>query len=166
MSGTVSAAETIEKVIETYKSTVFGIALSRTGNREDAEDIFQEVFLLYHRKQPVFNGEEHRKAWLIRATVNLCKKTVSSRKARVELPETAGEDFAFAFALEEENTVFAAMRTLPEKYRDVLHLFYFEALPIAEISAALKTNANTVRVRLKRAREIMREKLKKDYFYE
>jgi len=158
----------IEEAIEKYKSAVFGIALSRTGNREDAEDIFQEVFLLYHRKQPVFNGEEHLKAWLIRVAVNLSRKAVNSRwRTRGELSEDMpSPSDSFAFTYEEENTVFGAMRELPEIYRDVLHLFYFEDLSVEEISGTLRVNANTVKTRLKRGRELMREKLKQDYFYE
>ena len=57
--------EEIEKAIHAYKNMVFGIALTRTGRREDAEDVFQDVFLAYFRRGPVFHEEEHRKAWLI-----------------------------------------------------------------------------------------------------
>jgi len=153
-----------EEILEKYKSTVFGIALSRTGNRADAEDIFQEVFLTYHKKQPVFNSSEHIKAWLIRVTVNHCRKSLRTRLGRGELPDNLQTD-DFCFAYEEENAVFTALRTLPEKYRNVLHLFYFESMRVDEISRALKINPNTVKVQLKRGRELMREKLEKDYFY-
>lgn len=59
-----------EAAVRRYADTVYRLAYARTGSREDAEDVFQEVFLRYVRKKPTFKDEEHRKAWLIRVTVN------------------------------------------------------------------------------------------------
>ena len=65
----------MDKVIEKYKDMVYRIAFSYCRNRSDADDVFQEVFLRYFRKAPVFKNAEHEKAWLIRVTVN-CSKSV------------------------------------------------------------------------------------------
>jgi RNA polymerase sigma-70 factor (ECF subfamily) len=157
----------MEEIIERYKGTVYGIALSQTRNAADAEDIFQDVFLIYFKKQKQFKEEAHRKAWLIRTTLNRCKKSQSSVwRKRSECHEDTAVAGSWQFELERENDIFAAMSQLPAIYRNVLHLYYFEDLPIAQIEPLLKTKQSTLRVQLKRAREMMRELLKEDYFHE
>ena len=157
----------INNVIETYKNTVYSIALSHTCNATDADDILQDVFLIYFKKNKVFNDEEHRKAWLIRTTLNRCKKCTSSKwKKRTELNENHAVSDNWQFALEHQNDIFTAMQKLPANYRNVLHLYYFERLTTAQISEVAKIKHTTVRSQLKRAREQMREILKEDYFYE
>jgi RNA polymerase sigma-70 factor (ECF subfamily) len=156
----------IENIIHTYKKTVYSIALSHTRSKHDADDVFQEVFLVYFRKEPVFKNEEHRKAWLIRTTLNHCKKlTLSTWRKRTTSLEAAPE-LTYRFSSDEENAVHAALRELPEKYRTVLHLFYFEQYKTEEIGKILKINTGNVRTRLKRGRDLMRQKLKGEYFYE
>jgi len=167
-----SATLSFEEVIENYKNTVYSIALTHTGNKADAEDVFQDVFLIYFKKAKQFADEEHRKAWLIRTTLNRAKKTSSSlwKKRSTTLDESVATSSSsgnnWQFSLERQNDVFAAMRTLPETYRTVLHLFYFEDLPTAQIAELVGTKESTLRVQLKRARELMREKLSQDYFYD
>jgi len=157
----------IDRVIETYKNTVYSIALSNTCNSADADDILQDVFLIYFKKNKTFTDEEHRKAWLIRTTLNRCKKCASSKwKKRVELDETYISSNGWQFALEHQNDIFSAMERLALSHRRVLHLYYFERLTTAQISDTLKIKHTTVRSQLKRAREQMREILKEDYFYE
>lgn len=68
--------ESIESIIGHYSQMVYRLAFARVGNKYDADEVFQEVFLRYVRKNPKFNDEEHRKAWLIKVTVN-CSKTLS-----------------------------------------------------------------------------------------
>lgn len=159
------ADESIETVIERYMNMVFCIALTHTRNQADAEDVFQEVFLVYHRKNPAFNEEEHRKAWLIRTTVNCSKQITGStyRKKTVPMEEACG---IFSFDTEEQNLVYDALCELPLIYRMALHLFYFENLTVKEIGKAVRAAPGTVKMRLSRGRALMREKLKGDYFYE
>lgn len=158
----------IEEIIDMYTKMVYGIALSHTNIKADADDIFQDVFLTYFQKKPLFNDEEHRKAWLIRTTLNFCKKTTLSswRKKTIYIDETQSENQTFEFTSKEENLVYTTLRELPQKYRIVLYLFYFEELSIKEISVSLGIKEGTIRMQLTRGREIMREKLKGDYFYE
>lgn len=160
------ADDCIEAVVERYKKMVFGIALSHTGNRTDADDVFQEVFLIYFRKNNFFNEEEHRKAWLITTTINCSKKVIYNnwKKKIVSLsPELKADS---VFRTDEQNLVFSALSTLPQKYRIVLHLFYFEEMTVAEIAKTLNIKEGTVKVQMLRGREQMRQKLKGDYFYE
>ena len=159
------------EAVQLYKDMVYSIALTHTRRRQDADDVFQEVFLVYHRKQPVFPSEERRKAWLITTTVNCSRQLTASSWSRKVIPtedalhqETPDSDFQFASA--EQDEILRAMRSLPETYRTVIHLFYFEDLPIAEIAAALDTAPGTVRVQLSRGRAQMRDLLKGDLFNE
>jgi len=154
----------IDDVIEAYQSTVYGIALTRTKNRADADDIYQEVFLAYFRRNPSFREEEHRKAWLINATLNCTKKFLRQRRrAGVPLEELPEE----AFALEDrDSALYDALCALREPYRTALHLFYFEDMPTEAIAKALGQRPGTVRAQLTRGRALLREQLKGEYFDE
>jgi RNA polymerase sigma-70 factor (ECF subfamily) len=159
------------QVIDRYRDMVYAIALTHSGNRADADDVFQEVFLAYHRKQPSFDDEERRKAWLITTTLNCARQLVSSSWRRKVVPihgQTLDEvaDDSFHFRTDEQNDVFAALQELAGKYRTVLHLFYFEDMSIAQISAALDIEIGAVKVRLSRGRAQMRDRLKGEYFNE
>ena len=70
--------ESFEQVMEFYMPMVYRIAFSRLGNTHDAEDITQDVFLKYYKADLDYNDEEHRKAWLIRCTINATKSLVTS----------------------------------------------------------------------------------------
>ena len=63
-----------EETVRRYSDMVYRLAFARTGNTADAEDVYQEVFLRYLRSDPQFTSEEHRKAWLLRVTINCAKK--------------------------------------------------------------------------------------------
>lgn len=167
--GSVMAAEPAADELDThavvlrYQRMVYGIALSHTGCRGDADDAFQDVFLAYHRRHPEFRSEEHRKAWLITTTLN-CARQLSSSSWRTRVvplapdaAEAAPEQFEFATV--EQNLVFAALRTLSQPYRTVLHLFYFEDLAIARIAEVLDLSVATVKMRLSRGRRMMRDQL-------
>lgn len=162
MTDTFVPDESIEAVIQRYKGTVYGVALSYTKNRDDADDIFQDVFLIYFQHHPVFNDEEHRKAWLIRTAMNCSKRVVSSTYRKRTVPMENVEEKAFQFRIKEENAVYVAMQSLPEKYRIVLHLFYFEDMSIERISQTLEIKPGTVKVQLSRAREMLKNRLKED----
>ncbi len=162
MSNTFVQDESIETVIQRYKGTVYGVALSYTSNQADADDIFQEVFLIYFKSKPQFNDEEHRKAWLIRTTINCSLRVVESTYRKRTVPMDEMEEGSFQFESKEENAVYLALRTLPEKYRIVLQLFYFEDMSIESISKTLNIKVSTVKVQLMRGREMMKTKLKEE----
>ncbi len=165
-----TAAEALDTqaVVVRYESMVYGIAVTHTGCRGDADDVFQDVFLTYHRRQPEFRSEEHRKAWLITTTINCARQFArSSWRTRVVPLTTGAVDAApaqFEFATVEQNALFAALSALPSAYRSVLHLFYFEDLPIMRIAEILELTASTVKMRLSRGRALMREQLTQGVF--
>ena len=162
MAETFVQNESIETVIQRYKGTVYSVALSYVSSRDDADDIFQEVFLIYFRTNPQFNEEEHRKAWLIRTTINCSKRVVDSTYRKRTVPLDEMEEESFQFQTKEENAVYVALQALPEKYRTVLHLFYFEDMSIDMICKVLDLKSSTVKVQLMRGREMMKEKLKEE----
>ena len=147
---------TAEETVRRYGSMVYRIALSQTKNKEDAEDVFQEAFLSLIRSNPSLESEEHRKAWLIRVTLNCCKKHFRFMK-KVTVPLT--EDIPCEFTPEEED-VYGAVLSLPQKYKAVIHLFYYEDLPVKEISEILNIKENAVKTRLFRARQMLQPKLR------
>jgi len=160
-----------QELVRTYKDMVYAIALTHTDRRPDADDVFQEVFLAYHRKQPQFPSEERRKAWLIVTTINCARQIVGSSWSRKVIPfaEQEGEapsDDTFRFASDDQDLVFQALQKLPDSYRTVLFLFYFEDLPVAQIAATLGMQPGTIRVQLSRARAQIRSLLKGAYFNE
>ena len=91
---------------------------------------FRKFFLIYFRVKPQFNDEEHRKAWLIRTTINCSLRVVDSTYRKRTVPMDEMDEGSFQFESKEENAVHLALRQLPEKYRIVLQLFYFEDMSI------------------------------------
>ena len=148
----------LESVVRRYADMVYRLALARLANPADAEDIFQNVFLRYAEKAPDFCDEEHRKAWLLRVTVNCCRSHFRSPWFRRTAPL---EEALHAAADTPEQSVLAnALAALPDRYRLVLHLHYFEALSTQEIAETTGQRASTVRSQLTRARRLLREMLK------
>lgn len=143
------------KIIEKYSDMVYRIALTRTGCIENAEDIFQDVFVKFSEKNPKFENEEHEKAWFIRVTINMTKNMNNSswNKKIVTLDES------ITFETKEENEVFSVVCQLPQNYKTVIYLSYYEGYKVKEIASLMKTREGTVKTWLFRAREILREKL-------
>ena len=150
-----------QSAVEKFSKLVFGLALSNTGSKSDAEDVFQETFLAYHRCTKQFNGEEHIKAWLIRTTVNMSRRVTQSswRKRRTDIDDDSPDDSNFALRTEEQTIVHNAVNNLPEKYRVPIWLFYFVDMPTRLIGEALGLSDNTVRSRLTRGRTMLKELL-------
>lgn len=155
----------IEKILHEYSDMVYRIALTNTKQKFDADDIFQEVFLTLFKSNLHFESEEHIKYWLIRVTVNFCKKHHRSAWQK----KTVSLDSAMQLSApmtEQEFAVYDAVCKLPVKYRTVIQLFYFEDMTVEEISRILHRKNTTVKSQLTRARSKLREMLKGDYFYE
>ena len=154
-------------VVERYQQMVYAICLTHTRCRGDADDAFQEVFLTYHRKQPVCNDEEHRKAWLIRTTLTVTRRVVTDSWRTRVVPLREGETGliepdAFRFDDPAHEDLFRALAELPEAYRSVIHLFYFEDLPVGRIATLLDLEPGAVKMRLSRGRNRLREAMTKE----
>ena len=151
------------EVIEKYSNAVYRMAYSLVKNKYDADDIHQEVFAIYIVKRPKFENAEHERAWFMRVTVNLCKnlwKTAWRQKV-VSLEEDF-EEYIEMSAKPKDDGIIDVVRTLPFKYRTVIHLFYYEELSLNGISDILKMKPSTVRTHLTRARAKLKELLEKE----
>ena len=140
-------------VLVSYSLLVYRLAYVRTGNRHDADDIYQEVFLRYVKANPAFESEEHGKAWFIRVTVNLCSNLLKSawRKRTVILSDQPG--YMDDIQDEDYGELKAALLMLPPRSRTVIHLFYFENMTAEAIAKTLRMPASSVRVMLSRTRK-------------
>ena len=149
----------IEEAIERYADMVYRLAVLNTGSRFEADDIFQEVFLKLFRYRESIQSEEHLKAWLIRVTVNQCKTAATSAWSKRKVSLDVVAELAEESAEQEYPEVYEAVRSLPEKYRQVIHLFYYEELSVKEISRILGRNEATVKTHLARGRKLLADRL-------
>ena len=145
-------------LVRRYKDMIFRIALNYFGSPFDAEDMVQETLMKLYTANPAFESEQHAKHWLIRVTLNLCKNTVRSpwRRRTVSLEEAA--DLG-SFDKPEQSELFQSVMGLPEKYRTVLYLFYYEDLSVREIAQLLLVKESAVTTRLSRARQMLKSEL-------
>lgn len=144
-------------MVEKYGETVYRLAFARTRNRTDADDIYQEVFLRYYRSLPHFESDEHEKAWFLRVTLNCANSFLSQRRAAPPSPSPAVHAVP-----EADPDLSAALDQLPARFREVIHLFYYEGYTAREIAALSDEKESTVRMRLTRARRKLRQLLKED----
>ncbi len=144
---------TDEQLFEKYSATVYRLSLARVSQKAAAEDILQEVFLRAIKNRPIFESEEHCKAWLIKTTVNCSKTYLTSAYRRHYAPL---EDRIAEIACEDHRDLLLAVYYLPPKYKTVVHLFYFEDMKTEEISRALGISVSAVKQQLKRARTMLK----------
>lgn len=159
-----SERETIG-AIERYSDTVRRLCMIHLKNDADTEDIFQTVFLKYALSSVSFESYEHEKAWFIRVTINACKDLLKSffRSRTISLDEIVEQPSEIP---PDYRDVWEAVFSLPQKYRDVIYLHYFEDYTAPQISRILGKNVNTVYTLLTRSKQMLREKLGGDYEYE
>jgi len=143
---------------EQYKDMIFRIALNYYGNPFDADDTVQEVLLRLFRNNKGFQSKEHARNWLIRVTINQCKNNLRNAKLHLHTPLEEA-DIPVQFQYPEQSELYQAVMDLPEKYRTVLYLFYYEELSVNEIAAALEIKPSAVTTRLSRARQHLKAQL-------
>ncbi len=130
-------------------------------NYADTEDIFQTVFLKYALSSVSFESDEHEKAWFIRVTINSCKDLLKSffRSRTVSLDEIIEQPSQLST---DNIEVLDAVLSLPQKYKDVVYLHYYEGYTAPQISRILGKNVNTIYTLLTRSKQLLREKLGDD----
>ncbi len=159
-----------EKVILRNSEMVYRLAYSLVRTRADADDIYQEVFLRYMQKDPIFESVEHEKAWFLRVTINCSKNFWKSpwlqRRVAMDMEdmdETVAKNTELMYGEGEETSILIdIVKQLSRKYRVVIHLFYYEELSVEEIAKITKAKASTVRPRLPRARSQLKNLLNKN----
>lgn len=149
----------LEQAINQNADMIYRIAVTITGNRADAEDVFQETFLRLVKYQDKIQSEEHLKAWLIRVASNCAKTIVTNswnRKTQgitEELEEKGQMKELFVPSLVTE------LQQLPSKYSLALYLYYYEGYSVKEISLLLEKKENSVKTLLNRGRHLLRKRL-------
>lgn len=155
----------ITQAIEKYADTVRRICLIHLKNYADTEDIFQNVFLKYALSFAVFENYEHEKAWFVRVTINACKDLLKSffRTKTVSLDEVIEQ----ADIPDDDNKeVLEAVLALPEKYRKVIYLHYYESYSAPEIGKILNKSVNTIYTYLNRGKQLLKTTLGGDDYAE
>ena len=148
----------IMEICTKYGDRLYAAAFNITRQRQDAEDAVQEALLRLFRSDKEFESEEHIKAWLIRVTINIAKSTCTSFWHRNRVPY---EDYMDEIPFEDESDrdLMEAVLSLPDKYRIIVHLHYYEGYKTREIADTLKLSENTVKTRLLQSRKLLKAKL-------
>ena len=162
-------------LVTAYESKIYNLALRYLGNREDAMDASQEVFLRVFRFLPGFNEESGFSTWIYRIGVNVCKDMLTKRSRRneqsLEIPDEEDETRQLEIAddrhdpqqllegAELRQVLSDAISTLPEQQREMIVLRDIQGLTYDEIATVLSLEPGTVKSRLSRARENLRKKL-------
>lgn len=181
------AINNVQSVIAEYSDMVYRLAYAMMKNKSDADDIYQEVFLRYIRRRPVFHSPEHARAWMLKVTANCCKNhwkspwadgrmeplerqdengnpyDVLEKQGMKKMQERgmAGADPAQQWwRREQREQLRRRIGELSEQYRLVIHLYYYEELSTEEIARLLHRRTSTVRTQLVRARQQLRDILK------
>lgn len=150
----------VEKFVKKYADLVYRVAFTILKNKENAEDVFQDVFMKLCTGNISFFSEEHEKAWIIKVTKNQCLDFLkrSSNKPKDELNENLVVENK-----DDKGYILEEVMKLPEKFRILIYLFYFEGYKISEIASILDENESTLKSRLVKARELLKERLKEEF---
>lgn len=152
--------QSIETVADLYARNIYCAAYNICKNIEDANDVVQEVLLCYHLyADKTFENEEHLRAWLLRVGINKAKDLVRSPWHRLRVCFEGYEE-EITFEEPEEQILYQEVMKLPEKYRIVIHLYYYEDMTIKEIAEILGKSESSIKMRLSRGREFLKNILK------
>jgi RNA polymerase sigma factor (sigma-70 family) len=160
-------------LLKLYKNNIYGYSFYMLKNREDADDVTQEVIIKIWENLNAFKLTS-AKAWIIKTTHNLCIDYLRKRNISIKRECTMDDDFSESFIdVHEENNpmltthfrlmsnkVKTAIEKLPEKLRSIFILYEVQGLKYKEISLALDIPINSVKVYLMRARKKLQEELK------
>lgn len=154
--------QSVQELMALYRNNLFAVAFNICKNAQDAEDIVQDTFIQYYTNKKEFDSEQHIRAWLIRVAINKAKNVNHTfwKRNKISL-----EDYmeTLTFETPESENLFETVMRLPEKYRIVIHLFYYEDYTVREIAGILHLSESNVKVRLSRGRILLREALKEEW---
>ncbi|MBD5493778.1 MAG: RNA polymerase sigma factor [Lachnospiraceae bacterium] len=154
--------QTVQELVALYQSNLFAAAFNVCKNAQDAEDIVQDTFIRYYTLNKEFDNEQHIRAWLLRVAINKAKNANHTFWRRNKL---SIEDYmeTLTFETPQSENLFETVMKLPEKYRIVIHLYYYEDYSVREIADILRLSESNVKVRLSRGRSLLKEALKEEW---
>ena len=150
--------QSLEELIELHQKSLYAAAFSVCRNIDDANDAVQDTFIQYYTSKKQFHDGEHLKAWLLRVAANCANDWFRAPWRRREGPLTD----SLPAPEHEDGGVVEAVLALPAKYRTAVPLYYYEELSVAETAKTLGVAQGTVKSRLSRARERLRELLNEE----
>ena len=157
-----------EKIYEDYINKIYKLCLYKAGNKEEAEDLTQEIFIKIYKNLKTFEGNSSLYTWIYTIAVRTC---IDHRNKKGKNKETIELDYSLCVDsnieddyIEKDRSLLisSCIGTLNEKYRMVLYLFYYEDMKIKDISNVLKRNESTIKTWLSRGKEKLRSELRKE----
>lgn len=147
-----------ETLARRYRDNLFAIAFQYTKNAADADDMVQIALIKCFKAKKTFESEAHARNWLIRVTINECKRYLTAPWRRLTAPI---DEYAqtLGFETPEQSALFAAVMKLPQKYRVCIHLYYYEDYSVREVAQMLGLRESAVQTRLLRARQKLKQTL-------
>lgn len=157
----------IEQLMRSYGNDVLQTAYSYVKDVHIAEDLFQEVFIKVYKMIGTFRGESSIKTWILRIAANTCKDYLKSAYSRKVVPMmefaeeaiTSEDDYEEVESEDTAQAVKNAVMQLPENHREVVMMVYYQEMSLDEAATVLEVPVGTVKSRLARAREKLKEKL-------
>ncbi|HDR7287272.1 sigma-70 family RNA polymerase sigma factor [Bacillus cereus group sp. BfR-BA-00331] len=158
----------IDEIMNKYGQEVLQLVYSYVNNKEVAEDLTQDIFVKCYKSLHTYKGNSNLKTWLWRIAINHCKDYLKSwYNKKVIVTE---DDFTYMESQKEsveqiviqsaeDSRLASAVMNLPIKYREVIYLFYYEELSIKEIVIVIDVKENTIKTRLKKAKELLKKGL-------
>ena len=148
-------------LIDQYERELLRLCCVYLRDISMAEDAVQETFIKAYQHMDSFRGESSEKTWLYKIAINTCRDMRRSKWLRIfdrnvefdalQIPVQGASDVSIALMQE--------ILSLPARYREVVFLFYYEDMKLAEIAQLLKISASTVSDRLRKARAMLRKAL-------
>ena len=150
-----------ETAYDLYADMLYRLAFSYMKNKEDAEDIVQEVFTKYFCGMHLPMNREQEKAWFLRVTINQCHDAIRKKGYRMHASLDEVEEVV---AEEGQNVedLYSALQKLSEKYKGVVILHYLEGYSVDEVAKIMHLSPSAVKMRLKRGREFLKGELEKE----
>jgi RNA polymerase sigma-70 factor, ECF subfamily len=157
----------IDEIMYRYGQEILQLVYSYVNNKEVAEDLTQDIFVKCYKTLHTYSGKSKLRTWLWRIAINHCKDFLKSWYNKnvvitgAEITNITKKQMVEQAIIqkEEDHQLISAIMTLPIKYREVIYLFYYQELPIKEIAVLTKVRDNTVKTRLRRAKELLKERL-------
>ena len=158
----------IDEIMNKYGQEVLQLVYSYVNNKEVAEDLTQDIFVKCYKSLHTYKGNSNLKTWLWRIAINHCKDYLKSwYNKKVIVTE---DDFTYMESQKEsvkqtviqnaeDRELASAVMNLPIKYREVIYLFYYEELSIKEVAIVIEVKENTIKTRLKKAKELLKKGL-------